>query len=74
MRFLLLTAFAVPAVVGTVWITGPGATFSHNLGTDSVDDCEIRWDDHTQYDTARHAAEQAWENLAGSDRGTDHDH
>ena len=36
-----------------------------------MDNCEIRWDDHTQYDTARHAAQQAWENLAGSDNCVD---
>lgn len=44
-----------------------GIVEAHFLGYDSVDDCEIRWDDHTKYDTERIAAQNAWEALSGDD-------
>jgi hypothetical protein len=35
--------------------------FAHFIDYDSVDDCEIRWEDETDYDTPRQWAQARWE-------------
>ena len=62
-----LISVLIVAVVAVAMILGTGVVHAHFLGYDSVDDCEIRWEDETQYDTARIAAQDAWESLMGSD-------
>ena len=68
MKFLLpvfsLSVFAI-AIVATVATVEP--TQAHFLWYDSVNDCEIRYDDRTKYDTARRTGERLWEDLKGSD-------
>jgi hypothetical protein len=65
---------AVPrAVVGvgmTLALLGvvlAGTASAHFLPYDSVDDCEVRWEDETKYDSERLAASSAWESLKGDD-------
>ena len=68
-RSISLALFALAMVV---WLgVPPNVAEGHNLGHDSVDDCEIRWEDETQYDTARIAAHNAWEALKGNDNCVD---
>jgi hypothetical protein len=45
--------------------TPTGTAQAHDLGFDSVDGCQIRWEDETTYDTERQAAQSAWEALRG---------
>lgn len=54
----------------TIWLTA-SAVSAHSLGYSSVDDCEIRWQDYTKYDTERVTAQNAWEDLKGSDNCVD---
>ncbi len=61
-KLALLTGIAV--IVGTITT---GVVHAHWLGYDSVDGCEIRWEDETKYDSARIAAQDAWEALKGDD-------
>ena len=56
-RMLGFAAVALAAVV-----MAPVA-YAHFTGYDSVDDCEIRWEDNTKYDTERIAAQDLWESL-----------
>jgi hypothetical protein len=51
-------------IVATLSVV-PGTADAHFLGYDSVDDCEIRWEDDTVFDTERQAAQNAWEALKG---------
>ena len=45
-----------------------GVVLAHHFtGTDPVDGCEIRWEDETQYDTAREHAQDEWHSLRGDD-------
>ena len=50
-----------------LFVLTEGIVEAHFLGYDSVDDCEIRWDDHTKYDRERRAAQRAWEALKADD-------
>jgi hypothetical protein len=59
-------AWAVAAfVVFVALCVAPGTADAHRGPYDSVDDCEIRWEDHTRYDAERQAAQNAWEELKG---------
>ena len=45
-----------------------GVVLAHYFtGTDAVDGFEIRWEDETQYDTAREHAQDEWHSLRGDD-------
>jgi hypothetical protein len=58
------------AAVAILWLAG-GTAQAHTLGFSSVDGCEIRWQESTQYDTERVAAEDGWEALKGGDNCVD---
>ena len=58
------------AVVAVLWLSADTVQ-SHVLGFDSVDACEIRWDDSTRYDDEREAAQDAWEDLKGDNNCVD---
>lgn len=45
----------------------PAIIQAHFLGYDSVDDCEIRWEEESRYDTERRTAQNLWEALKGND-------
>ena len=55
------------AVSVTVLTLTAGVAYAHFLGYDSVDDCEIRWEDDTGYDTERIAAIDIWDDIKGDD-------
>ena len=57
-------------IAALTWLVA-SAVEAHFIGADSVDGCEIRWEDETKYDTERVAAQNAWENLKGSDNCVD---
>ena len=66
--------FVLPAVALSIFATSMLAAIgtarpiqAHFQWYDSVDDCEIRYEDETQYDTARITGERKWEDLKGSD-------
>ena len=64
----LAGSWAVAAVVTfTALCVVPETADAHFLDNDSVDDCEIRWEDGTVFDTERRAAQDAWEALKGDD-------
>lgn len=66
MRNVVSVGLVLVAAVTVLWLTAVRAQ-AHFLGFDSVDGCEIRWEESTQYDTERVAAQNAWEALKGSD-------
>lgn len=70
MRKYVMMAFFLFAAVTVLWLTG-GTVQAHLLGFSSVDGCEIRWQESTQYDSARNAAQNGWEALKGSDNCVD---
>lgn len=45
----------------------PAIIQAHFLGYDSVDDCEIRWEEESRYDTERRTDQNLWEALKGND-------
>lgn len=55
----------IGALVALLGVVLPGRSEAHDLGHDSVDGCEIRWEDETSWDTERQAAQSAWEALRG---------
>lgn len=57
----------VTAVVALLGVVLAGTAEAHFLGFDSVDGCEIRWEDETTWDAERQAAQSAWEALKGGD-------
>ena len=63
-------AVMMAAIAALTWLVA-SAVEAHFIGADSVDGCEIRWEDETKYDTERVAAQNAWENLKGSDNCVD---
>ena len=65
---LKLTVVALLALLFAVAVPDAHA---HDSGRDSVDDCEIRWEESTKYDTERKAAQILWESLKGSDNCVD---
>ena len=62
-----LVLVAAVAISVLVFVLRAGTAEVHFLGYDSVDDCEIRWEEYTQYDTERVTAHNAWEGLIGDD-------
>ena len=56
--------WALAAVIAALALQG---VYGHFTDVDSVDDCEIRWEDNTRYDNARVLAASNWEGLKGSD-------
>ena len=62
-----LVAASLGLLAVAVFVMSEGVAFTHFLGYDSVDDCEIRWDDDTAYDTERVTAINAWNALTGDD-------
>ena len=62
--------FKLLAVLGAAFVlslAAVGPAQAHFLGYDSVDDCEIRWEDETSYDTERIHAQEQWEALKNYD-------
>ena len=59
---LLIFAISLLASIGTA-----SHIQAHFRIVDSVNDCEIRYEDKTQYDAARSPCESKWESLKGSD-------
>ena len=64
------------SVIRVIAIVGPGALAlgilpAGTAAADSVDGCEIRWEDETSWDTERQAAQWAWEGLKGGDNCVD---
>lgn len=57
-------------IAAATWLVA-SVVSAHPYGASSVDDCEIRWEDDTQYDAARSSAQNAWEDLKGSDNCVD---
>lgn len=55
-------AVIMTLIAAMVWLTA-SIVEAHSSGRSSVDDCEIRWEESTKYDTARIAAQDAWEAL-----------
>lgn len=67
-----MVSLSLLALAMLVWLGGvPNVAHAHELGRDSVDDCEIRWEEETRYDAARIAAHNAWEARKGSDNCVD---
>ena len=68
-NFESIGLFLVGAVSLSVllFVLTAGMVEAHFLGYDSVDDCEIRWEEYTQFDTERKKAEKLWEALKGDD-------
>lgn len=58
--------FAI-AMVALVVAVAARPTQAHFQWYDSVNDCEIRYEDETKYDSERIIAESKWEALKGSD-------
>ena len=48
-----------------------GAVYAHDSGKDSVDDCEIRWEDETKYNDSMNWAINKWEARKGDDNCVD---
>ena len=65
-RWTLVTV-SLGLLAFAAFVMSERVAFTHFLGYDSVDDCEIRWDDDTAYDTERVAAINAWNALTGDD-------
>lgn len=57
-KAISLTLFALAVLV---WVGTAAATQAHFLSYNAVDDCEIRYDDYTTYDTERVWAQNKWE-------------
>ena len=64
-------AIMMTAIAAIVWLSASVVSAHNFLGADSVDGCEIRWEDDTKYDTERVAAQDTWEALKGSDNCVD---
>lgn len=62
-------ALSLGCLTLTLAATGPAG--AHFISHDSVDGCEIRWEDETRYDTERQWAQARWEALKGSDNCVD---
>lgn len=68
MKFLLPTvALSIFAISVMAFIATAAPIQAHFQSYDSVNDCEIRYEEETQYDTARVAGELLWEAIMGSD-------
>ena len=69
MRFLLPTvALSIFAISVMAFVATTAPIQAHFQWYDSVNgDCEIRYEEETQYDTARVAGELMWEAIKGSD-------
>ena len=61
------TSIGIFVLSFAVWAGIASVAQGHFQGFDAVDDCEIRYQEYTSYDTARVFAENKWEGLNGSD-------